>query len=190
MQAGQYAQLLSGQQPVAIRTAPMDALMADAGAYGKCDKNKEALKRLEAILLSRDDGVESHTQALDLIYNWNFARFDGGDQYHAAAGWDKARRRLKAKRLTVSSNWWVAVTRARKDAGISPELDRWVEKIWTLTKTVKDLYQIIRASLAMIFSIWTKSMTLNAVSIPHLHDIDTQLFLSEECARAGRSTTF
>ena len=80
VQADQYALLLSGQQPVAIRTAPMDALMADAGAYEKCDKNKEALKRLEAILLSRDDGVESHTQASDLMYNWNLARFDGGDQ--------------------------------------------------------------------------------------------------------------
>ncbi|RMJ13115.1 hypothetical protein CDV36_007227 [Fusarium kuroshium] len=56
----QYAQLLSGRQPVAISTAPMDAMMAYVGAHEKCDKNKEAFKRLMAILLSRDDGVESH----------------------------------------------------------------------------------------------------------------------------------
>ncbi|KAL2683427.1 hypothetical protein Neosp_007897 [[Neocosmospora] mangrovei] len=74
MQADQSAQLLSGQQPVATGTAPTDALMAYAGAHEKCDKNKEALKSLEVILLSREDGVESHTQPSDLMYNWNFAR--------------------------------------------------------------------------------------------------------------------
>ncbi|RSL52116.1 hypothetical protein CEP53_008197 [Fusarium sp. AF-6] len=57
----EYAQLSSEQQPVAIGTAPMDALIAYAGAHEKCSKNKEAPQRLEAILLSCDDGVESHT---------------------------------------------------------------------------------------------------------------------------------
>ncbi|KAI8717034.1 hypothetical protein NCS52_00777600 [Fusarium sp. LHS14.1] len=73
-----------------IGTAPMDALMAYAGAHEKCDKNKKAFKSLEAISLSGDDGVESHTQPSDLMYNWNFGRFDSGDQYYAAAGRDKA----------------------------------------------------------------------------------------------------
>ncbi|KAG6362796.1 hypothetical protein INS49_007890 [Diaporthe citri] len=177
VQADQYAHLLGGQQPVAIGTTPMDALMAYAGAHEKVDKDtpkgqvEAALKRLEAILLSRDDGVESHVQASDLMYNWNFARFDGGDQYHAAASGDKAtgekpalpedkqddlvelnrycrlrdaaKRRLKAGRLAVFSNWWLAVTKAQKDADSRHEVDRLVEEIQVLSKTVDDFDRII-----------------------------------------------
>ncbi|KAL8792887.1 MAG: hypothetical protein Q9195_004529 [Heterodermia aff. obscurata] len=177
VQADHYAKLLEGQQPVAIGTTPMDALMAYAGAHEKVDSGTDkgqveaALKRLEAILLSRDDGVESHVQASDLMYNWNFARFDGGDQYHAAASGDKttdekpalpkekqdvllelnrycrlrdtAARRLKRARLAIFSKWWLAVTKAQGDDDISREVDRLVGEIGVLKKTVKDCQEIV-----------------------------------------------
>jgi len=180
VQADQYAELLTGQQPVAIGTTPMDALMAYAGAHEKVDKNtpkgqvEAALKRLEAILLSRDDGVEAHVQASDLMYNWNFARFDGGAQYHAAATGDKAtqekpalpeekqkqllllnrtcrlrdaaQRRLKARRQAVFSNWWLAVTQAEGDLNdeIRNRIETLVTQIKTLEGTIGDLNKIIK----------------------------------------------
>ncbi|KAL7974917.1 hypothetical protein HDV63DRAFT_364666 [Trichoderma sp. SZMC 28014] len=91
-----FAKVLAEAQPVAIGTTPMDAIMAYAGAHeGIAGEEKgrieAALKRLEAILLSRDDGVEAHMQATDMMYNWNYSRFDGGDCFHAAASGEQTK---------------------------------------------------------------------------------------------------
>jgi hypothetical protein len=172
IQADSYAELLEGQQPVAIGTTPMDTLMAYAGAHERIDGGlvkgeiEAGLKRLEAILLSRDDGVESHAQASDLLYNWNFLRLDGGDQYHAAASGDKTNdgepilpkkkqdellelnrfcrlkdatmRRLRRQQWFVFSNWWFAVTGAQEDHIINSELTRLRKEIKTLENIIRD----------------------------------------------------
>ncbi|KAL2214431.1 hypothetical protein CC79DRAFT_1392288 [Sarocladium strictum] len=88
--ADKFAKMLAEAQPVAIGTTPMDAIMAYAGAHEGIKGQEKgrieaALKRLEAILLSRDDGVEAHVQATDMLYNWNYSRFEGGDCFFAAA---------------------------------------------------------------------------------------------------------
>ncbi|KAM0266713.1 hypothetical protein ACHAPA_006635 [Fusarium lateritium] len=122
--------------------------------------------------MSRDDGVAFHVQASDLMYNWNFARFDGRDHYHVATSEDRAagekselpkdqqkelaelnrycrlrdvsRRRLKAERLSAFSNCWLTVTRAKKTSDISSAVDLLIEEIESLTKTIKDLDQVIK----------------------------------------------
>ncbi|KAH7320601.1 hypothetical protein B0I35DRAFT_352023 [Stachybotrys elegans] len=94
--ADRFAKVLAEAQPVAIGTTPMDAIMAYAGAHegiegGETGRIEAALKRLEAILLSRDDGVEAHMQATDFLYNWNYSRLDGGDCFFAAASGDQTK---------------------------------------------------------------------------------------------------
>ena len=74
--ADRFAKVLAETQPVAIGTTPMDAIMAYAGAHEGIEGQEKgrieaALKRLESILLSHDDGVETHMQAADMLYNWN-----------------------------------------------------------------------------------------------------------------------
>ena len=97
--ADRFAKVLAEAQPVAIGTTPMDAIMAYAGAHERIEGQEKgrieaALKRLEAILLSRDDGVEARVQATDMLYNWNYSRFDGGDYFHAAASGDQTKKEL------------------------------------------------------------------------------------------------
>jgi hypothetical protein len=164
--ADHYASLLCNSQPVSVGTTPMDALMAYAGAHEKIDGGVQkdieaALKRLETILLSRDDGVEAHAQAADMLYNWNYLRLDGGDQFHATASGDQtgkhqkptlpdpkkeelmkrnkicrfrdgAQRQLKKQRWAVFSEWWLSVTQAKKDTDI-------LETLKPILKSIKDL---------------------------------------------------
>ncbi|VUC25607.1 unnamed protein product [Clonostachys rosea] len=94
--ADRFAKVLAEAQPVSIGTTPMDAIMAYAGAHEgikgqERGRIEAALKRLETILLSRDDGVEAHMQATDMLYNWNYSRFDGGDCFFAAASGDQTK---------------------------------------------------------------------------------------------------
>ncbi|OCT52853.1 hypothetical protein CLCR_09438 [Cladophialophora carrionii] len=169
--ADKFAKLLSEKQPIAVGTTPMDAVMAYAGAHERIDgketgRIEAALKRLEAILLSRDDGVEAHVQAADMMYNWNYLRFDGGDMYHAAASGDQsqgeggkttlpadkklnllelnrlcrlrdaAKRQLKQQQAAAFSNWWLAVTNAQKDSEIKAKVDKIQRRVDALKGTI------------------------------------------------------
>lgn len=157
--ADKFAKVLAETQPVALGTTPMDAIMAYAGAHEGIEGQEKgrieaALKRLEAILLSRDDGVEAHMEASDMLYNWNYSRFDGGECFYAAASGDQsktkkeplklspekqaslselnrlcrlrdaAKRRLKEQQWNAFSLWWQAVTLARPNAEIKRRIDQ------------------------------------------------------------------
>ncbi|CAG7561962.1 unnamed protein product [Fusarium equiseti] len=94
--AHKFAKVLAETQPVASGTAPMDATMAYAGDHEgikgrETGRIEAALKRLEAILLSHDDGVDVHMEAADMLYNWNYSLFDGGDCYHATASGEQTK---------------------------------------------------------------------------------------------------
>ncbi|KAM0426069.1 hypothetical protein ACHAPT_008700 [Fusarium lateritium] len=177
--ADKFARLLAQKQPVAIGTTPMDAIMAYAGAHERVKgtdvgRIEAALKRLEAILLSRDDGVESHMQATDMMYNWNYSRLDGGDRYYAAASGDQsnskgdgnlapekktklstlnrlcklrdaAKRRLKQQQAAAFSNWWLAVTEAKDPGKISGKVTAIKDTIAALEKAIVDAQREIDA---------------------------------------------
>ncbi|KAF3909804.1 hypothetical protein ABW21_db0201644 [Orbilia brochopaga] len=133
-----YASLLNGTLPVSVGTTPLDALTTYADAH-KDIENDETTKRLEVIisklekfLLARDDGVETQFEAADLLYNWNYSRFEGGQRYYVAGGdktgsgavlpddtlkklsdlnrqqalYDAISRRVKQLRWRMFSEWW------------------------------------------------------------------------------------
>ncbi|KAK2007340.1 hypothetical protein LZ32DRAFT_593960 [Colletotrichum eremochloae] len=160
--ADRYAALLNQTLPLAIGSTPMDALMAYAGAHENMDSGvakrmEAALKRLETLLLSRDDGVEAHAQAADMMYNWNYSRMDGGERYHIDGSRDKsgggkpmipkakqdelaklnrecrfrdaARRKLKRQRWALFAEWWQAVTLSKSDGEVKDALDPILESI-------------------------------------------------------------
>ncbi|KAL6788963.1 hypothetical protein J3E68DRAFT_99163 [Trichoderma sp. SZMC 28012] len=165
--ADKYAEMLSQKLPVAVGTTPMDALMAYAGAHEADTTNpnddvkkiESALKRLETVLLSRDDGVEAHAQGADMMYNWNYTRLDGGQQYHVSGGEsggkptipedkrpdliklndlcrfrDAADRKLKRQRWAVFAEWWQAVTLAKKELDVKNALKPILDSIDALEK--------------------------------------------------------
>lgn len=75
--------------PVSVGTTPMDALLSYAHAHKDMDPTEfarveELILKLETHLLARDDGVETQQQALDLLYNWNYVRADGGQAWNIA----------------------------------------------------------------------------------------------------------
>ncbi|KAI1812466.1 hypothetical protein GGS20DRAFT_587464 [Poronia punctata] len=168
--ADHYASLLCDAQPVSVGSTPMDALMAYAGAHQNIDNGikkdlEAALKRLETILLSRDDGVEAHAQATDMLYNWNYSRLDGGDQFHVAASGDQtgkdkkptipkekkkqliernqlcrlrdaAMRKLKQQQWAVFSEWWLSVSRAKGNEPVKATLEPILASIKELKEKV------------------------------------------------------
>ncbi|KAK5988130.1 hypothetical protein PT974_12270 [Cladobotryum mycophilum] len=80
---------LNGTLPLAVGTTPMDALLTFAHAHQDIDPAEtadleELILMLEAHLISRDDGVETQQQALDMLYNWNYLRVDGGQTWNIA----------------------------------------------------------------------------------------------------------
>ncbi|EGX49227.1 hypothetical protein AOL_s00078g611 [Orbilia oligospora ATCC 24927] len=90
-----YARLVNGTLPVSVGTTPLDALTTYAEAHKDIEQNP-TIKRLEIIisklekfLLIKDDGVETQFEAKDLLYNWNYSRFEGGQRYYVAGGDDK-----------------------------------------------------------------------------------------------------
>jgi hypothetical protein len=83
---------LMDDSPVAIGTTPLDSILA----YVKGHRSKSApgsqvhelervLYGLQALLLSRDEGVDAQRRAINVLSNLNFQRFDGGKQYHLAS---------------------------------------------------------------------------------------------------------
>ena len=90
--ADEHCTYLNRALPLAIGTTPLDALTTYARAFRKIDppgstprQLEEWITKLEHHLLARDDGVEAQQQAKDLLYNWNYLRVDGGQNWHAAA---------------------------------------------------------------------------------------------------------
>ncbi|KAF5705177.1 hypothetical protein FMUND_12200 [Fusarium mundagurra] len=92
--ADAYCTQLNSALPLAVGTTPLNALTTYARAHVQLGDPKQEdptqrqlelwLKKLETLLLARDDGVESQQQAADLLYNWNFVRADGGEVWHAS----------------------------------------------------------------------------------------------------------
>lgn len=137
--ADKYCDLLNSKLPLGVGTTPMDALITYAKAHQEfssgTEKDLESLLiQLEKHLLSRDDGVEAQQQALDLLYNWNFIRSEGGKRYHFAGSTDNKplapagnvenlvklnreqtlldaiTRKLQRLRWQMFSEWWKSVT--------------------------------------------------------------------------------
>ncbi|KAK6349289.1 hypothetical protein TWF730_010039 [Orbilia blumenaviensis] len=132
-----YASLLNGTLPVSVGTTPLDALTTYADAHKDIEQD-ETTKRLEVIihklekfLLARDDGVETQFEAADMLYNWNYSRFEGGQRYYVAGSdkgssaalpddtlsklsdlnrqqalYDAISRRVKQLRWRMFSEWW------------------------------------------------------------------------------------
>ncbi|KAF3908355.1 hypothetical protein AA313_de0208908 [Arthrobotrys entomopaga] len=133
-----YAKLVNGTLPVSVGTTPLDALTTYAEAHKDIEKDP-TIKRLEVIisklekfLLIKDDGVETQFEAKDLLYNWNYSRFEGGQRYYVAGSdkpnsgaiipedtliklsdlnrhqalFDALSRRVKQLRWRMFSEWW------------------------------------------------------------------------------------
>lgn len=96
--ADTFSTQLNTTMPLAVGTSPLDALTTFARAH-TCvappeppeDKEKVTIPKLEKWitalerhLLARDDGVETQNQASDMVYNWNYARTDGGQNWNAS----------------------------------------------------------------------------------------------------------
>lgn len=84
-----FSKHLNETLPVSVGTTPMDALLSYAHAHRDMDpaefaRVEELILKLEAHLLARDDGVETQQQALDMLYNWNYVRADGGQAWNIA----------------------------------------------------------------------------------------------------------
>ncbi|KAK6516194.1 hypothetical protein TWF506_006105 [Arthrobotrys conoides] len=133
-----YASLLNGTLPVSVGTTPLDALTTYANAHKDIEKDKTTkrleviISKLEKFLLARDDGVETQFEAADLLYNWNYSRFEGGQRYYVAGSdstgsgaalpedtldklsdlnrqqalYDAISRRVKQLRWRMFSEWW------------------------------------------------------------------------------------
>jgi hypothetical protein len=91
--ADEFCTMLNDTLPLAIGTTPLDALTTYARAHADSDKEGSTTRKLadyitqlERHLLARDDGVEAQQQASDLLYNWNYLRADGGQEWHSAGG--------------------------------------------------------------------------------------------------------
>ncbi|KAG8355742.1 hypothetical protein FVEN_g6432 [Fusarium venenatum] len=100
--ADMFCTQLNTTLPLAVGTTPLDAMTTYARAHtclpSKNTDDKEVtvpqlekwITELERHLLSRDDGIETQNQASDMLYNWNFARSDGGQNWNAAGMDQKA----------------------------------------------------------------------------------------------------
>ncbi|KAF5549493.1 hypothetical protein FMEXI_4193 [Fusarium mexicanum] len=83
---------------LAVGTTPLTALTKYAQAHVQLSdpKQKDAtqrqlelwLKKLETLLLARNDGIESQQQVANLLYNWNFVCADDGEAWHASSDSD------------------------------------------------------------------------------------------------------
>ncbi|KAK1829755.1 hypothetical protein QBC39DRAFT_427107 [Podospora conica] len=87
--ADTFSKHLNETLPVSVGTTPMDSLLSYAHAHKDIDpaefaRVEKLILNLETHLLARDDGVETQQQALDMLYNWNYVRADGGQAWNIA----------------------------------------------------------------------------------------------------------
>ncbi|KAF5671395.1 hypothetical protein FDENT_10934 [Fusarium denticulatum] len=96
--ADAYWTQLNSTLRLAVGTTPLTALTTYAQAHVQLSdpKKKDAterqlelwLKKLETLLLARNDGIESQQQVASLLYNWNFVRAGDGEGWHASSDSD------------------------------------------------------------------------------------------------------
>ncbi|KAH7246599.1 hypothetical protein BKA59DRAFT_556265 [Fusarium tricinctum] len=177
--ADRFAKVLAETQPVAIGTTPMDAIMAYAGAHegiegGTTGKIEAALKRLEAILLSRDDGVEAHMQAADMMYNWNYSRFDGGDCYHAAASGEQTK--------TIPGQ--DPKERKKETLKLSPEKQATLSELNRLSRLRDAAKRRLKEQQWNAFSLWWQAVTKakkNEETRPQVERIAKNITALQKC---------
>ncbi|CVL11707.1 hypothetical protein FPRO06_13014 [Fusarium proliferatum] len=179
--ADKFAKVLAETQPVAIGTTPMDAIMAYAGAHEGIKGEEKgrieaALKRLEAILLSRDDGVEAHMQATDMLYNWNYSRFDGGDCFFAAASGDQ----------TKIEPGQDPDAKKKETLKLSPEKQATLSKLNRLSRLRDAAKRRLKEQQWSAFSLWWQVVTKaknNADAKSPLKQIATVVSTLEKCIK-------
>lgn len=88
--ADDFASRLKDQKvpAISIGTTPMDSLISYCTARNGSGEDPSPIAKLEedilaidSLLHARDDGVEGQREAKDSVYNWNFARAQGGIHY-------------------------------------------------------------------------------------------------------------
>jgi hypothetical protein len=93
--ADDFARRLRDQKipSISVGTTPMDSLISYCTARkGSGDDSlsegspsvpelEEMILAIESLLYASDDGVEGQREAKDAVYNWNFARSQGGTHY-------------------------------------------------------------------------------------------------------------
>ncbi|MCJ1345799.1 hypothetical protein MMC31_004008 [Peltigera leucophlebia] len=88
--ADDFASRLKEQKvpALSIGTTPMDSLKSYCTARSGSGEDPPSITKLEedilaidSLLHARDDGVEGQREAKDTVYNWNFARAQGGMHY-------------------------------------------------------------------------------------------------------------
>lgn len=88
--ADDFARRLKDQNvpAISIGTTPMDSLISYCTARNGSGEDPPSITKLEedilaidSLLHARDDGVEGQREAKDTVYNWNFARAQGGTHY-------------------------------------------------------------------------------------------------------------
>ncbi|KPI35825.1 uncharacterized protein AB675_11080 [Cyphellophora attinorum] len=134
---------------MAVGTTPLDAMLAYVAAH-VCDTKdplysiEQDIVAIQALLIAQDDGVEAQLEAQDLVYNYNYARDEGGVHWHISGDdgsstpvnpdnhtlqaleqlnatqllLDSANRRVRALQWSLFAEWWKYVSDAsqKKDA--------------------------------------------------------------------------
>lgn len=178
--AADFGKLINKTLPISVGTSPIDALITYAEAHKDLEPDAvdlveeslqpqknvikqldEALIALETYLMARDDGVESQTQAADMLYNWNYLRLDGGKQTHIAGNdagkpmadddqkkkvqelnkshrlSDAVSRRTKQLQALLFSEWWKYVT-----LGASPTQEETAEALKRVKMIQSDMRRL------------------------------------------------
>ncbi|CAH0046897.1 unnamed protein product [Clonostachys solani] len=80
--------------PIAVGSTPLDALLAYVKASQESEQDQDVKQVMHAVeciqkyFLMDEDTVDSHEQAEDLLYSFNFDNFPGGTRWHVAEGTD------------------------------------------------------------------------------------------------------
>lgn len=84
--ADTFYKKMVADQPVAVGTTPLDALLAYTRGHSSTDtrdiqKVEQDLQAIQQQLYLQDDSVDGQPEADDILYNWNFATSAGGSVF-------------------------------------------------------------------------------------------------------------